>query len=177
MTYVIKRKDRSGTFVRAFMSKKQMVPNGSLEPSGVGVRQRRTVYFILIGLFVLQSGLTYTVSTEASSPAAELNASARRGEALYREFNCTACHQFYGLGGHMGPDLTNVAIAQGKGPEYARAFILHGSGRMPMLGVSKEQADDLVAFLEAVAATGTYPIRNLDLTPWGTYQQMHGDAK
>ncbi|QQS72708.1 MAG: cytochrome c [Flavobacteriales bacterium] len=159
------------------MSKKQMVPNGSLEPSGVGVRQRRTVYFILIGLFVLQSGLIYTVSTEASSPAAELNASARRGEALYREFNCTACHQFYGLGGHMGPDLTNVAIAQGKGPEYARAFILHGSGRMPMLGVSKEQADDLVAFLEAVAATGTYPIRNLDLTPWGTYQQMHGDAK
>ena len=138
---------------------------------------KRQVYFILIGLFVLQSGLIYTVSTEASSPAAELNASARRGEALYREFNCTACHQFYGLGGHMGPDLTNVAIAQGKGPEYARAFILHGSGRMPMLGVSKEQADDLVAFLEAVAATGTYPIRNLDLTPWGTYQQMHGDAK
>ncbi len=159
------------------MSEKQMVPNGSNDPSGVGVRQRRTVYFILIGLFVLQSGLTYTVSTEASSPAAELNASAQRGEALYREFNCTACHQFYGLGGHMGPDLTNVAIAQGKGPEYARAFILHGSGRMPMLGVSTDQADDLVAFLEAVAATGIYPIRNLDLTPWGTYQQMHGDAK
>jgi nitric oxide reductase subunit C len=154
-----------------------MVPNGSIEPSGVGVRQRRTVYFVLIGLFLLQSGLTYTVSTEAPVPAAELNAAAQRGEALYREFNCTACHQFYGLGGYMGPDLTNVTIAPGKGPDFTRGIILHGSARMPALGVSKEQADDLVAFLEAVAATGTYPIRNLDLTPWGTYQEMHGDAK
>ncbi|MCB0769583.1 MAG: cytochrome c [Flavobacteriales bacterium] len=155
----------------------EMEPNGSNEPSEVGVRQRRTVYFVLIGLFLLQTGLTYTVSTEAPTPASELNASAQRGEALYRKFNCTACHQFYGLGGYMGPDLTNVTTVQGKGPEYARAFILHGSGRMPMLGASEEQADDLVAFLKAVAATGTYPIRNLDLTPWGTYQEMHGDAK
>lgn len=166
----------SGMFAIEFMSDKSL-PNGSKEPSGVGVRQRRTVYFVLIGLFVLQSGLTYTVSTEASSPSAELNDAAQRGEALYREFNCTACHQFYGLGGHMGPDLTNVTIAEGKGPDFARAVILHGSGRMPTLGVSKEQADDMVAFLEAVAATGTYPIRSLDLTPWGTYEQMHSDAK
>ena len=159
------------------MSEKQVVPNGSNNPSGVGVRQRRTVCFVLIGLFILQTGLTYTVSTEAPIPAAELNASAQRGESLYREFNCTACHQFYGLGGYMGPDLTNVTITKGKGPEYARAFIIHGSGRMPALGVSKEQADDLVAFLEAVAATGTYPIRNVDLTPWGTYREMHSNAK
>lgn len=106
-----------------------------------------------------------------------MNDAAQRGNELYRQFNCTACHQFYGLGGHMGPDLTNVTIAQGKGPDLARAMILHGSGRMPNLGVSKDQADDLVAFLEAVAATGTYPIRNFDITPWGTYREMHGHAK
>ena len=155
----------------------EMEPNGSNEPSEVGVRQRRTVYFVLIGLFLLQTGLTYTVSTEAPTPASELNASAQRGEALYRKFNCTACHQFYGLGGYMGPDLTNVTIAEGKGPAFAKGVILHGSARMPALGVSPEQADDLVAFLEAVAATGTYPIRNMDLTAWGTYREMHIDGK
>lgn len=151
--------------------------DGSNGPSGFGVHRHRVVYFVLVGLFILQSGLTYTVSTEAASPAVELNDAAQRGEALYREFNCTACHQFYGLGGHMGPDLTNVTVAAGKGPDFARAVIFHGSGLMPNLAVSKEQADDLVAFLEAVAATGTYPIRSLDLTPWGTYEQMHSDAK
>jgi nitric oxide reductase subunit C len=154
-----------------------MEPNGSIEPSEVGVRQRRTVYFVLIGLFLLQSGLTYTVSTEAPVPAAELNSAAQRGEALYREFNCTACHQFYGLGGYMGPDLTNVTIAEGKGPAFAKGVILHGSARMPALGVTPEEADDLVAFLEAVAATGTYPVRNMDLTAWGTYREMHTDGQ
>ncbi len=154
-----------------------MESKGSNEPSAVGVRQRRIVYFVLIGLFLLQSGLTYTVSTEVPVPAAELNSAARRGEALYRSFNCTACHQFYGLGGYMGPDLTNVTIAPGKGPDFTRGIILHGSANMPALGVTKDQADDLVAFLEAVAATGIYPIRNLDLTPWGTYREMHSDAR
>lgn len=167
----------SGTFVSDIMSKERAMQNGTNGRSGVVVRQRRTVYFVLILLFVVQSGITYTVATEASSPTAEMNDAAQRGDALYRQFNCTACHQFYGLGGHMGPDLTNVAIAEGKGPDFARAMIVHGSGLMPNLGVSNEQADDLVAFLEAVAATGTYPIRNLDITPWGTYREMHGDAE
>jgi hypothetical protein len=43
--------------------------------------------------------------------------------------------------------------------------------------VRDEQADDLVAFLEAVAATGTYPVRNMDLTAWGTYREMHTDEE
>lgn len=153
------------------------VQDGSQGPSGFGVRKHRIVQLLLILLFVVQSALTYTTSTEVAAPAATLSAAAQRGEALYRDFNCTACHQFYGLGGYMGPDLTNVTFAEGKGPAFAKGVILHGSARMPALGVSPEQADDLVAFLEAVAATGTYPIRNMDLTAWGTYREMHIDGK
>lgn len=153
------------------------VQNGSQGPSGFGVRKHRIVQFLLIFLFLIQSALTYTTSTEVATPAATLTAEARRGEVLYREFNCTACHQFYGLGGYMGPDLTNVTIAEGKGPAFARGVILHGSARMPALGVSPKEADDLVAFLEAVAATGTYPVRNMDLTAWGTYREMHTDGQ
>jgi nitric oxide reductase subunit C len=159
------------------MSFRDEVQVGSKDPSGFGVHRLRFVYFGLIGLFIAQSGLTYTTGTEVPKEAALLSEQARHGEALYREFNCTACHQFYGLGGYMGPDLTNVISTEGKGSVYAKAFILHGSGRMPALGVSEEQADDLVAFLEAVAATGTYPIRNMDLTAWGTYREMHTDEK
>ena len=53
---------------------------------------------------------------------------------LFNQFNCTACHQFYGLGGYMGPDLTNVTADQGAA--FAKALIMHGSARMPALGVS-----------------------------------------
>ncbi|MBZ0205038.1 MAG: cytochrome c [Flavobacteriales bacterium] len=159
------------------MALRDEVQVGSKDPSGFGVHRKRFVYFALIGLFVVQSGLTYTTSTEVPDSAATLSEQARHGEALYREFNCTACHQFYGLGGYMGPDLTNVISAEGKGPAYAKVFILYGTGRMPAMGVSEEQADALVAFLGAVSATGTYPVRNMDLTVWGTYREMHTDEK
>lgn len=71
----------------------------------------------------------------------------------------------------MGPDLTNVTL--NKSPAFAKALIMHGSATMPALGVNEEQADDLVAYLEAMASSGTYPIRELNITPYGTYKEMH----
>lgn len=134
------------------------------------------IFFGLVGLFVMQSAFTWTTATEVSDAHASYNASAQRGAQLYRDFNCTACHQFYGLGGYMGPDLTNVVVAQGKGEAYAKGIILSGTQRMPAPGLTPPQADDLVAYLKAAAATGQYPIRSMELTPWGTYRQMHGDG-
>jgi len=138
---------------------------------------RRTIHFVLVALFVLASAITYTSATGVRDDRAVYDAAAERGSQLYREFNCTACHQFYGLGGYMGPDLTNVTSTPGKGPGFARGIILHGTQRMPALGITPGQADDIVAFLRAVDATGTYPIRHIELTPWGTYRSMHEDAR
>ncbi|HNI04110.1 MAG TPA: cytochrome c [Flavobacteriales bacterium] len=140
-------------------------------------RHRRTIFVSLVLLFIAQSAITYTTATSVKNERAMYNEAASRGAQLYRDLNCTACHQLYGLGGYMGPDLTNTMGTPGKGPAYAKAFILHGTQRMPALGVTPEQADDIVAFLQAVDATGTHPIRHIDLTPWGTYRSMHDDAR
>lgn len=134
---------------------------------------RRLLFFGLVGLFVVQTGLTWTSSTHVAEGRGTLDEAARRGRQLYQEFNCMACHQFYGLGGYMGPDLTNVTRAEGRGAAYAKGIILHGTERMPALGVNAAQADDLVAYLDAWAASGTYPVRAMNLTPWGTYREMH----
>lgn len=142
-----------------------------------GAQHRRVIYLLLVLLAIAQSAMTYTTATTVREPKAAYDAAAQRGALWYREFNCTACHQFYGLGGYMGPDLTNVVSAPGKGEDFARGIILHGTQRMPALGVTAAQADDLVAFLRAVDATGTHPIRHVDLTPWGTYRSMHDDAR
>ena len=82
----------------------------------------------------------------------------RQGAAVYQQYNCVACHQFYGLGGYMGPDLTNVI--SNRGAAYARAFITAGTGTMPNLGLAPEEIDRVVAYGDAefifnqVTATG-----------------------
>lgn len=148
-------------------------PSPATQGAAFRAVHRRVIYFSLVGLFVVQSGFTWTSATAVPDEGAAFNAAAERGAQLYRDFNCTACHQFYGLGGYMGPDLTNVTVADGKGEAYTKGIILSGTQRMPALGITPQQADDLVAYLNAAAATGHYPIRSLDPTAWGTYRQMH----
>jgi len=41
---------------------------------------------------------------------------ALQGQQLWQQNNCFSCHQIYGLGGYLGPDLTNVYSQRGKGP-------------------------------------------------------------
>lgn len=82
---------------------------------------------------------------KAPSPAA------RAGMDLWQQKNCQSCHQIYGLGGYLGPDLTNVA---GKGDAYMRAFIKRGTQRMPDFHLSAPEIDRLCAFLHWVDASG-----------------------
>ncbi len=95
---------------------------------------------------------------------------ARHGQQLYQDNNCVACHQFYGLGGYMGPDLTNVI--SNRGEPYARAFITAGSVRMPNFGLSTAEIDALLTFLTFVDQTGTYPPENYSVSWIGSVAQV-----
>ncbi len=94
---------------------------------------------------------------------------ARLGQNIYQDKNCIACHQFYGLGGYMGPDLTNVISTRGEA--YAGAFITSGTARMPNFDLSPDEVSALVAFLSAVDQTGTYPPKNYAVAWNGTVSQ------
>ena len=82
---------------------------------------------------------------------------AQLGKRLYQRHNCSACHQIYGLGGYMGPDLTNVV--SGKGSAYAAAFLKNGTVRMPNFYLSEEEIDYLLAYLKQVDKTGRFPLK------------------
>ena len=89
-----------------------------------------------------------------------MNTLAAKGKTLYREFNCTACHQIYGLGGYLGPELTTVMSDPAKGEAYARAILKSGTERMPDFKLTESETNQLVAFLEYVDATAiTYKTR------------------
>lgn len=118
--------------------------------------------------FVCYSAYVYTRGTEASH-VLPMTEAARRGQDLFQQKNCIACHQFYGLGGYMGPDLTNVVSKYS--PAYARAFIASGTTRMPDFDFTGEEIDALVAYLEFVDSTGTYPPEDYAVNWYGTVAQ------
>ena len=72
------------------------------------------------------------------------------------------------------PDLTNVVSAPDKGAEYARAFIENGTDRMPNYNFTTTEIDDLVHFLEFVAASGQYPARD-PVIRWNGMVAYDGD--
>jgi nitric oxide reductase subunit C len=125
---------------------------------------KRTIFMTII---ILASGYSYKVYTGGTDNDNGLLKSdaAIRGKLTWQEYNCSACHQLYGLGGYMGPDLTNEIALKGK--DYARAFISGGSLKMPDLHLNKEQQDDIIEYLICLNRSGEYPVKKPNLTPWG----------
>ena len=115
--------------------------------------------------FIPYSVYVYTHGTEASH-VVPMSDEARYGQQLFQEHNCIACHQFYGLGGYMGPDLTNVI--SNKGSAYARAFLMSGTQRMPNFDLNVSELDAMVAYLEFVDSTGRYPADEYEVNWYGT---------
>jgi mono/diheme cytochrome c family protein len=72
---------------------------------------------------------------------------------VWRENNCQACHQLYGFGGFLGPDLTN-RIDEAT-PDTEISWILRdGSNSMPALRLPPEDQRSVIAFLRVVSRTG-----------------------
>ena len=119
------------------------------------VKQNKIVIVILISVFAVYNIIIYT--QKHASSATVMSSDAMAGQQLWQKNNCTACHQLYGLGGYLGPDLTNVISNPNKGPNYVKAFINSGVKSMPEFNFSKEEKDQLAEFLIHVDKTGYYP--------------------
>jgi nitric oxide reductase subunit C len=130
---------------------------------------KRFVALSLFATFMAYSMYVYTAGTQMPQPVA-FDEKASAGQQLFQDNNCIACHQFYGLGGYMGPDLTNIISATGKGPMYASAFIKNGTVNMPNFQLTDEQTDAVIAFLTYVDAAGKYPVENFRIRWYGTVE-------
>ena len=114
---------------------------------------------ILILLYAGYSLLIYTKGTREDLSFSENEKTViAKGKALYQQHNCQSCHQLYGLGGYLGPDLTTTWSDKKRGEAYMRAMLQSGGNRMPRFQFSKEQTDQLIAYLKYVDSTAT-PLR------------------
>jgi nitric oxide reductase subunit C len=104
---------------------------------------------------------------EGVSDAPPASAQVRQGIRNWQKHNCASCHQLYGLGGYMGPDLTNVH--GDKGQARIRTYVRYGTGRMPAHAMDDKDLDALVAFLAWVDASGRSQVPAEAVHWTGTY--------
>lgn len=129
-------------------------------------RQRLITLFVLLFLFLSYSCYLYTtlpVKYDAEKKEED------KGKLVWQKYNCNACHQVYGLGGYLGPDLTNVYSL--KGNEYVKAFLQIGKGAMPRFQLSANETSALLAFLKDIDESGKADPKTFTINHDGTIEQ------
>ena len=123
--------------------------------------------FILLGFSFLV--YTFFIYTHLPQTKTTPDIAAQNGKMIWQNKNCNSCHQMYGLGGYLGPDLTNVYSK--KGPDYIKAFLKSGTEIMPNFHLSNTEKDAMLAFLKETDATGNSDPKSFIINYDGTIQQ------
>ncbi len=128
-------------------------------------------YKLMVLIFLSISFLVYSfyLYKEPSCEKENTTALEMEGKMIWQKKNCTSCHQLYGLGGHLGPDLTNIT-ARRTTPQI-EAFLKNGINQMPNFNLSQHEMDALISFLTAVNKSGSGDPRTYKLHIDGTISQ------
>lgn len=89
---------------------------------------------------------------------------AAEGRIVWQEYNCQSCHQLYGLGGYLGPDLTNIISNPNKGEKLIRIIVKSGVKQMPAFKMNENELIALIEFLKSVDASGVSDPRKFNIT-------------
>src|SRR5690554_1410938 len=90
------------------------------------MKQRKYVLFLLLlsAFFLAYNFNIYTGKEDYGD--IRLSEKALQGQNLWLKNNCNSCHQIYGLGGYLGPDLTNVYSFRKGDDTYLKAMFNSG---------------------------------------------------
>ncbi|MCA8953060.1 MAG: cytochrome c [Planctomycetes bacterium] len=111
---------------------------------------RKVMMASLLACFVGQTAMVYADDTADRTPP--LSEQALAGRRIFHDHNCQACHQIYGFGGFLGPDLTNAGGRLTR--ERLDDVLTNGNAQMPAFHLDASQIDALEAFLRELDATG-----------------------
>jgi len=117
------------------------------------------VFAILFLTYMSYSTWVYTMGTNRAS---EMSVRQQYGKQLYQDYNCQSCHQLFGLGGFLGPELTTVISDKNRGELYAKVLLENGAIRMPDFHFSPAQVDAILDYLKYVDANAfTYKLNGV----------------
>ena len=131
-----------------------------------------TYIFIALNLlFLLFSFSIYLQPLNAAGNKEEDKEKVAAGRLVWQKYNCQSCHQLYGLGGYLGPDLTNIISNKSKGEIVVRALLPVGVKQMPAFNLSDNETDLMISFLKATDASGIADPRNFSTNPYGMIKE------
>ena len=127
------------------------------------------LWIALFTAFLIYTCLVYYYSDKGNIKESIPDRQVLAGWKTWQAKNCQTCHQFYGLGGYLGPDLTNVASDPAKSEMYLSTFIKYGTGKMPNFHLNDSEVNNLVAFLKWVDKSGKSRVPKEKVTWSGNY--------
>ncbi len=126
---------------------------------------------LIIAVLLSCSFLFYSFSIYSFLPIKDntVTAEADKGKMVWQQYNCNACHQVYGLGGYLGPDLTNTYSL--RGPVYIKAFLASGTTVMPNFHLNEKEMIALLAYFKNIDASGSADPKSFTIKYDGTIEQ------
>ena len=125
-----------------------------------------TYIFVFLCLSFLVYSFTIYIKPSQQIQTPKFDASvAASGKLIWQKYNCQSCHQLYGLGGYLGPDLTNVYSR--KNQTIIRGIVGSGVRSMPAFQIPDEEFTRLIEFLKQANASGNADYRNYSVKPNG----------
>ena len=116
----------------------------------------KRIFLVLFVCFLTFSIWIYAIPLFSPTPYSEKELHlVAEGRLVWQKYNCHTCHQLYGLGGYLGPDLTNVYSRTSNNEAYIKGIIKSGVKQMPAFEISDDEMKALLHFLKNVDATGT----------------------
>ena len=108
--------------------------------------------------FVIFIALTIDTMGKLDKRAPEITEEVNAGKMAWHKYDCIGCHTIFGNGSYFAPDLTKTAVNKPKG--YLKQFLMDpkavkATAAMPKFGISSEEADHLIAFLEWASKVDT----------------------
>lgn len=113
------------------------------------------IFLALVVVFLGYTFLVYSKGAPELSFSKQETVQIKEGKRLFQQYNCAACHQVYGLGGYLGPDLTTAWSDPRRGEAYLKAMLLSGGARMPNFHFTPAQIEALLSYLRYVDTTAT----------------------
>lgn len=138
------------------------------------VKARHT-FFMLSILFLAYSFSIYTEPLHTGQPQTYNKQLAADGRLVWQSYNCQSCHQLYGLGGYLGPDLTNLISPPGKGEAVLRAMVKSGIRQMPSFHLEENEMTALIEFLKSTDASGSADPKNFSTTNTGMIEAYENE--
>ena len=124
---------------------------------------------IVLVLFVA-AYLIYSFTLYTSLPVKQCLVDKRveNGKLVWQKYNCNSCHQLYGLGGYIGPDLTNVYSKRSEA--FIKAFLKNGTTAMPNFNINDYEMDCLLKYFNTIDNSGKSDPRNFRINNDGTIE-------